>query len=187
VVSLIPIVEIGVLNVWIVVLYSALTVFITNIIFNKDNLKVEGPKSQTEKKYRRPWFILFVLFAIYSIFLPFKLGTVWFYVGLPICLVGLVLLTITQVNMATTPLRNKCVTKGLYRYSRHPMYITMFLMLIGAGIASASWVPIVFGVISMILWVPLSISEERHCLETYGDSYQKYMKKTPRWIGIPKD
>jgi protein-S-isoprenylcysteine O-methyltransferase Ste14 len=185
--SLIPIVEIGVLNVWIIVLYSILIVFVPNLVLNKDNLKVEGPKSQTEKKLRRPWFILYILFAIYSILLPFQLGTVWFYVGLPICLVGLVLLTITAVNMATTPLRNKCVTAGLFRYSRHPMYITMSLMLIGAGIASASWVPIAFAVISMILWVPLSISEERHCLETYGDSYREYINKTPRWIGIPKD
>jgi len=62
----------------------------------------------------------------------------------------------------------------------------MFLLLIGAGIASASWVPILFAIISMILWVPLSISEEQFCLEYYGDAYREYMNRTPRWIGIPK-
>ena len=184
--SLIPVFEIGVWNVWIIMLYCVLAGFIPNLIFNRDNLKVEGPKSQTEKKFRTPWAVLFFLFAIYSIFLPFKVGTVWFYVGLPICLSGLILFTITAVNMATTPLRYKCVTKGLYRHSRHPGYLTMFLLLIGAGIASASWVPILFAIVSMILWVPLSISEEDYCLEKYGDAYREYMNKTPRWIGMPK-
>jgi len=184
--SLVPVFEIGIWNVWIIILCSLLVGFIPHLIFNKDNLKVEGPKSQTEKKLRLPWFILFLLFSIYSIFLPFKLGTVWFYAGLPICLIGLILGTIAAVNMATTPLRYKCITKGLYRYSRHPSYLTMFLLLIGAGIASASWVPILFAIISMILWVPLSISEEQFCLEYYGDAYREYINRTPRWIGTPK-
>jgi protein-S-isoprenylcysteine O-methyltransferase Ste14 len=29
-------------------------------------------------------------------------------------------------------------------------------------------------------------AEERWCLEKYGDAYQEYMNKTPKWIGIPK-
>ncbi|GAH05261.1 unnamed protein product, partial [marine sediment metagenome] len=67
-----------------------------------------------------------------------------------------------------------------------PGYLTMFLLLLGAGIASASWVFILFAIVSMILWVPLSISEEDYCLEKYGDAYREYMNKTPRWIGMPK-
>ena len=30
------------------------------------------------------------------------------------------------------------------------------------------------------------IDEERFLLEKYGDVYQQYLKRTPRWIGIPK-
>jgi len=29
-------------------------------------------------------------------------------------------------------------------------------------------------------------SEERMCLEKYGDVYREYMEKTPRWLGLPK-
>ena len=184
--SLIPVVEIGVWNVWIIMLYTILAMFIPNLIFNKENLKVEGSKSQTEKKLRPPWSILYVLFFIYSVFLPFKVGTVWFYIGLPITLVGLILSTIAAVNFAATPLRYKCVTKGLYRYSRHPMYLTLFLLFLGVGIASASWILLLFAIVSMILWVPLSISEEQFCLEHYGDAYREYMNRTPRWLGLPK-
>ena len=30
-------------------------------------------------------------------------------------------------------------------------------------------------------------AEEKYCLERYGEKYQKYLEKTPRWIGIPKN
>ncbi|MFC2045366.1 methyltransferase [Chloroflexota bacterium] len=184
--ALIPPFEIGVWNAWIIMVCLGLAMFIPNMIFNRDNLKVEGSKSATEKKFRRPWVVLFFLFVIYGIFLPFKVGTVWFYIGLPICLIGLILLTIAIVNMATTPLHNKCITKGLYRYSRHPMYITTSIMLVGLGIATASWVSILFAVISLALWYPLSISEEEFCLEKYGDEYRDYFNRTPRWLGKPQ-
>jgi len=28
--------------------------------------------------------------------------------------------------------------------------------------------------------------EEQGCIEHHGDAYREYMKRTPRWIGIPK-
>jgi protein-S-isoprenylcysteine O-methyltransferase Ste14 len=183
---LIPPFQIGVWNVWIFMVYSIILGFLPSIIFNKDNLSVPTSQSETEKRYRLPWFILYLLTFIYSIFLPLRPGTAWFYVGLPICLLGAILLTITGMNFGRTPLNNEPATGGLYRYSRHPLYVTMFIMLLGAGIASTSWIVILFAVISMILWVPLAISEEEFCLELYGDSYREYMNQAPRWIGIPK-
>jgi len=30
------------------------------------------------------------------------------------------------------------------------------------------------------------IEEERFLLQKYGDAYQQYLKRTPRWIGVPK-
>jgi len=184
--TLAPAFEIGVWNVWIIMAYAIILSFLPSVIFNKDNLNSPTPQSRTEKRYRLPWFILYILIFIYSIFLPLRLGTTWFYVGLPMCLLGLIPFTITAVNFGRTPLCDEPVTKGMYRYSRHPMYVSMFLMLLGAGIASASWVVVLFSVISMILWVPLAISEEEFCLEQYGNAYRDYMRRTPRWIGIPK-
>jgi protein-S-isoprenylcysteine O-methyltransferase Ste14 len=184
--SIVPAFEIGLWNAWIFMVYSILALVLANLIFNKYNFKVKGPQSQTEKKYRPLWGILYFLIIIYTIFLPLKLGTIWFYIGLPICLLGLITYTITAVNMATTSLSDEPITKGLYRYSRHPMYITSSLFLLGVGIASASWLLLLFSIVSMILWVPLSISEENYCLEKYGNAYCEYMNKTPRWIGMPK-
>ncbi len=130
-------------------------------------------------------WIVWILGVIYSVFLPLRLGTMWFYVGFPIALVGLVAFTLVIMTFATTPIDNEPLTKGLYRYSRHPMYITQLVMFIGVGIACASWVFLLFSIIYTILSVIGVPSEERYCLEKYGDAYREYMNRTPRWIGIP--
>ena len=103
--------------------------------------KVEPkPRSKVERKLYPVMWIIWLLAFIYSIFLPLQLGTIWFYVGFPIALVGLITFTMVIVTFATTPIDVEPLTKGLYRYSRHPMYATQALMFIGVGIASASWV-----------------------------------------------
>jgi len=114
-----------------------------------------------------------------------KLGTAWFYVGLPITLIGLIAYTIVLVNWATTPLDNQ-VSRGLYRYSRHPMYVTMFVFFLGLSIVTASWVLLLLFIVLVVGCVVFVNVEEQSCLQIYGDSYRKYMIKTPRWIGIPK-
>ena len=90
------------------------------------------------------------------------------------------------VTFATTPIDKEPLTKGLYRYSRHPMYVTQALIFVGVGIASASWVFLLFTVVYTILSIICAIPEERFCLEKYGNTYREYMNRTPRWIGVPK-
>jgi protein-S-isoprenylcysteine O-methyltransferase Ste14 len=141
-----------------------------------------------EKGEKRAFVIymvgLLVLFA-YSIFLPLKLGTVWFYTGLVIYMVGLVMFLIAIVNIATTPL-GQPFTQGIYRYSRNPMLFSGLITFVGVSVASVSWVFLFLTVVIMILEVYQIAAEERGCLETFGDKYQDYLNRTPRWIGIPK-
>jgi len=142
--------------------------------------------SETEKKLYPVMWIVWILGVVYSIFLPLQLGTIWFYIGLPISLVGLITFTMVIVTFATTPIDGEPLTKGLYRYSRHPMYVTQALMFIGVGIACASWLFLLFTIVYTILSIICVGSEERFCLEKYGDAYREYMNRTPRWVGIPK-
>ena len=68
------------------------------------------------------------------------------------------------------------------------MYVTMVLILLGVSIISASWVFLLFAIITEVgVTHPYSVKiEEAQCLGHYGDAYQEYMNRTPRWIGIPK-
>ena len=184
--SLIPDFELGLWNAWIFLPYLFL------IMYAVDKLKKgEEPKneldalSKTEKRIFIFSKLVFFCAVIYSIFLPLKLGMTWFYVGLPITLIGLATVTIVMTNFATTPW-DEPVIKGLYRYSRHPMYITSSLFLLGVGIASASWLFLLLSILFAISHFTNAIPEERFCLRQYGEAYREYMNRTPRWIGIPK-
>jgi len=128
--------------------------------------------------------VLLVLFA-YSVFLPLKLGTVWFYAGLATYLVGLVLYLTAVVNIATTPVGQPW-TKGMYRYSRHPMLFSSFMTWVGVSVATASWVFLLLSIVVLGLEMFEAIAEERGCLKVYGDEYREYLNVTPRWVGIPK-
>jgi len=188
--SLIPAFEIGVWNAWIFLLafllFETLPVRLWRLVCKREILR-NCPRSTSESEKRADiiWGIIFFLFFIYSIFLPLKLGTAWFYTGLVIFILGLILSTILAVNIAATP-PDVPITTGLYRYSRHPIYLTMILRFVGMGIASASWVFLLFPVSMLIALFVGAGSEERETAEKYGDAYREYINRTPRWIGRPK-
>ena len=184
--SLIPAFEIGVWNAWIFMLINFLPMPILMRVHEEVMRERMKLSSEIEKKLYGPMWIIWFIACAYSIFLPMRLGTMWFYVGLPIALIGTIAYTAGIVSFFTTPMEKEPLTGGLYRYSRHPMYITQLVMFIGVGIACASWVFLLFTVVYTILSFIIAIPEEQSCLEKYGDAYREYMNRTPRWIGIPK-
>jgi protein-S-isoprenylcysteine O-methyltransferase Ste14 len=188
--SLIPAFEIGLWNAWIFMLLDVLTFPLFIRIAKGRAPEIEG-KSQLSAMSRTERITLYSSKAIYipafvySIFLPLKLGTVWFYAGLPITLIGFITGVIVILNWAASPL-GEPVTNGLYRYSRHPMYVTALIFFLGVSIATASWVLLVFTILLIAASFYFAPLEEQSCLEKYGDAYREYMNRTPRYIGIPK-
>jgi len=187
--SIIPAFEIGLWNAWIfmllILLPLPLVALLRRGVFRKTASIHASVLTETDNKIFIFSKVVFFSLVIYSIFLPLQIGTIWFSIGLPIYLLGLILQTIAWANVATSPL-DRPVTKGLYRYSRHPMYVTTPLVVIGTGIASASWLFLLLSVVVVITHFYNAIPEERECLEGYGNAYREYMSRTPRWIGIPK-
>ena len=187
--SPVPAFEIGLWNAWIITVFFVLTGIIPGFFVNKERVKkMEGwpPYSRTEKILALSTHVVIMpVAAIYSIFLPLKIGTAWLYAGLPICFLAGVLTVIAYISIANTP-PDKPITKGAYHISRNPLYLSAFLTYLGIGIACASWVFLLFAVAWVILWHIVLPPEERDLLEKYGDAYREYMNRTPRWIGIPK-
>jgi protein-S-isoprenylcysteine O-methyltransferase Ste14 len=139
-----------------------------------------------EKIYLILYYIIHIGLSVYSVFLPFATGTAWFYAGLSVYLLGFAFLILAILAFAATPI-DKPNTSGIYRITRHPWYIGLLSIYIGTGIASASWVYLV----ADLIWIPiirnlLMIIEERECCERFGNAYEEYMKRTSRWIGLPK-
>ena len=185
--SLIPEFELGLWNAWIFNLPDLLLFPIGIIILRRREMQDVSASELSRKEKTLVSIMVVTLFAsyVYSVFLPLKLNTAWFYTGLFIYLLGIIIEIIALPNFATTPI-DKPVTKGVYRISRNPMYIGEFLIYIGIGIACASWIFLLIAMVVRIGRNIFVISEERICLEKYGDAYREYIDRTPRWIGIPK-
>ena len=191
--SFIPAFEIGVWNTWIFMVAWVFfhVVPLTWPIFRYD-IKAMFKKSSASVPYNKTekiinlvgmviWFILF----IYSVFLPLPLGTPFLYAGIALFVVGLIIFEIAGIPWAKTAI-DEPITKGIYRYSRHPIYIGVFMQHIGIGIASASGLFLLLTVAQIALSITVIAAEERFCCEKYGDAYREYVKRTPRWIGITK-
>lgn len=190
--SLVPAFEIGVWNAWILQVLFFLILSATELFMSKEEKerlnrgKEDYPLSKTKKWLALSTHVVIMPLAfIYSIFLQLKLGTAWLYAGLPIFVLALVMTLMTTYNFAATPL-GEPVTRGIYRISRHPIYLSGFVLYAGIGIACASWVLLLCAVLWIAFCQVAVPAEERFLLEKYGDAYRKYMNRTPRWLGLPK-
>ena len=184
--SLMPEFELGLWNAWIFMLPSLLLTLLSLRWFMEKRAPAPNmPMSKTKLSFCLVSKFVYFAAVIYSVFLPLKLGTVWFYAGLPTALIGLVGSVMTVVSWVSTP-AGKIVTTGIYRFSRHPIYVTEVLLLLGVSIASASWFFLLFPIIVGVGVAYFIKIEEAQCIGHYGNPYREYMDRTPRWIGIPK-
>ncbi len=187
--SLIPAFELGLWNAWIFIIPELLLMFIGNkAIKKREMLSVSESLSESGRKMKNLITALTVpIFGayLYSIFLPLKLNTVWFYIGLITYLLGFSVQITAWQNLATSSV-DKPVTKGIYHFSRNPMYIGEFLVYLGIAIACISWGFLLIAIDYVALSYVWAKFEEEECLKKYGDSYREYMDRIPKWIGRPK-
>lgn len=181
--SLVPAFHIGVWNAWILTTLLFLFIMLSGLL-PKDIGKRITPVKEV-KKISNIMMIVFFTMILYSIFLPLKPRTVWFYMGLVVYIMGLIVSIAALFSIAATE-PGQPFTTGMYRYSRHPIALGTLLSMTGTGIASASWLFLLLSVILMVISHFLTITEECATIEKFGDPYKKYSARTPRWIGLPK-
>ncbi|MCE7998492.1 MAG: isoprenylcysteine carboxylmethyltransferase family protein [Rhodobiaceae bacterium] len=87
----------------------------------------------------------------------------------------------TEIHTFQKP--RKLVTSGLFRFSRNPIYLGFFLLLLGVAIGLGSLAPFLmvtlFFVAANFWYIPF---EEKNMEETFGSDYLEYKKRTRRWI-----
>ena len=87
-------------------------------------------------------------------------------------------------NISETVLTKKThelVTNGPYRWVRHPLYAVAPLMLIAVSLLAANWFIGGMTLIALVMIVLVIIpKEEANLIETFGDDYRAYMKRTGR-------
>jgi len=75
------------------------------------------------------------------------------------------------------------ITEGVFRMSRHPMYVGFVLILFGIAIFVGSLTPyaviLIFAILMGVVFIRV---EERMLEETFGETWMEYKKKVRRWI-----
>jgi protein-S-isoprenylcysteine O-methyltransferase Ste14 len=77
---------------------------------------------------------------------------------------------------------NGMVTTGLYRYSRNPQILGGWLMVLGVFV----YLPSLYGLGWVLIWTLIShwmmVNEEIHLHRLFGEEYERYSEKTPRYL-----
>ena len=185
----IPAFEIGIWNAWIFmvifIIQMFVIMFVDKKIWKKSHVPIEAKRNRFEKQVGIFANFFWLIAMIYSIFLPLKLNSNLFYIGFIVFVIGLIILKRATYDFITTK-PNNIIKTGVYKISRHPMYLSTFIITLSVSIASFSWFFLVLTFFMMFFFYWEALIEERVCLEIFGEEYKDYIQQTSRWIGIPK-
>ncbi len=124
-----------------------------------------------------------------SVNLP--IGVRWVGVGLGV--IAAVLLNVVFPSLGTnltdtvvTRAQHSLVTSGPYRWVRHPFYVTAAFAVAAISLVTANWFLALTGVVTIVLIVIRTRTEEEKLVERFGDEYRDYMQRTGRFIPRPK-
>lgn len=105
-------------------------------------------------------------------------------IGLTVFFSGVVIRVWAQTHLHyRLKMRKTLTTSGPYYFVRNPIYIANTIMLLGLTVLSE----LLWMLPVMLAWCTVVYSlvvrrEEQHLLEKYGEPYQKFLERVPRWI-----
>jgi protein-S-isoprenylcysteine O-methyltransferase Ste14 len=86
-------------------------------------------------------------------------------------------------NVPTTRPTTGIVESGPYRFTRNPIYLGMFLGLIGLTIAFDNlWMLIMATLFALIIRYGVVAREEAYLDRKFGDAYRGYRSRVRRWL-----
>jgi protein-S-isoprenylcysteine O-methyltransferase Ste14 len=150
----------------------------------------------------RSIFFTFLLPGTITVLIPYRLilarGTGPFsnnqplrYLGLPLIMIGAagLLWCIWEFfsegrgTLAPIDPPRYLVVRGLYRYVRNPMYVSVVIVLLGEAIFFLSIAVLIETVIFIMLaHLFVKLYEEPALRRQFGESYERYSQTVERWI-----
>jgi protein-S-isoprenylcysteine O-methyltransferase Ste14 len=112
---------------------------------------------------------------------PLRIDSWLLPIGMAVFVVGTGVCAHSILMFAKTP-EGEPVTRGLYRFSRNPQTVGMFIAIIGASIAVGSWIALGVVLVWGVFLHARVLAEEKTCLAKYGDAYRQFMVHVPRYL-----
>lgn len=95
---------------------------------------------------------------------------------------GFILLAAAWKVLYAAQRARRLATSGPYARIRHPQYAGFVLIMVGFLLQWPTLVTLVMFPILVFMYVRLALREEREAIAAFGDEYQRYMARTPRFI-----
>jgi protein-S-isoprenylcysteine O-methyltransferase Ste14 len=182
--ELMPALELGWFNGWVLLAVDFLVQGFLLLIFPKEVVSRLFDRSGWSEK-QKIFTVLGKVFSLICLILiiltPLKINKKLFKFGLGIFVIGLAGLVVSMLNFKDTPM-DQPVTKGVYKISRHPQIVALFMIFLGICLAIGSWAALFALLASKLLQHYGILAEEEVCLERYGESYRAYMQRVPRYF-----
>jgi len=177
--SLIPELSFSLNNAWLLSVFYLIVSIGLVLLIPKHNIQkfVKIPKIRYVNILNH---ILYYGFMVFSIFVPLQIGTQIFYIGIILFIIGILLYFVSIFYFAISEY-DKPVTEKIYQISRHPVYLSFFIIGIGISLTGASWILIIILTLHFATTILIIKEEEKSCVEIYGKEYETY-KKNVRMI-----
>ncbi len=78
--------------------------------------------------------------------------------------------------------KTELITKGIYRFSRHPMYLGLLLLTFGSALYLSHWLIIVLSFETIFLHHKIVIAEEEFLALAFKEKWVEYKNKVNRYI-----
>lgn len=118
---------------------------------------------------------------------PLPAGARWAGFGLTMVTAGLLMWTLRSLgpnltDTVVTRAAHTLVTRGPYRWVRHPFYDCMALFVVSLALLMANWFVFAAGGAMFALLAVRSRTEEQKLLERFGEPYRAYRASTGRFL-----
>src|SRR5262252_4273922 len=111
------------------------------------------------------------------------LGAIIFCLALALFAWAIVTITRAGSNVPTNLPTTTIVESGPYRFTRNPIYLAMFLGLIGLAIAFDNlWLLMMLVPFALVIRYGVVAREEAYLERKFGDAYRSYCSRVGRWL-----
>jgi protein-S-isoprenylcysteine O-methyltransferase Ste14 len=155
------------------------------------------------KKGKLGWFassMEFVIFALHAnsayLFLPAAWPTLpkipdknlQVYIGICLAAMGLLLVVYSMGYLGFRKALGQKVDglnqTGVYRITRNPQIVSYAILLVGFALIWLSWYSIIWVILYAVIAHMMVITEEEHLRDVYGESYEHYCRRVPRYLWV---
>jgi protein-S-isoprenylcysteine O-methyltransferase Ste14 len=110
-------------------------------------------------------------------------GGVLILTGLAVAIAGIRNFTRAGTAVRTIEPTTALVTTGIHGRSRNPIYLGLFLLYAGIGVAAHSpWILILLLPLALVIRYGVVAREESYLERLFGDAYRDYKARVRRWL-----